>query len=260
VSPAAGQAALLGAVQGLTEFLPVSSSAHLALVPRLFGFPDPGLAFDLALHLGTLLSLSAVYGRSWAGLLSGTARDPRGPQARKLAMLAAATVPGVVAGLSLEKSADVAFRDPARVAAMLIGFSLVMAAAQRWGRGKKDWEHAGWGVVLAVGAAQALALMPGVSRSGATVSAGLLLGLSPYSAADLSFMLSAPIIAGAAVFKLRHLSAADVTGPFLLGIAVSAVTGLAAVRLFLALLPKKGLTPYVLYRLALGAAILLALR
>ncbi len=252
-----GHAALLGAVQGATEFLPVSSSAHLALAPRLLGFMDPGLTFDLALHLGTLLSLAAVYGRYWTGLLGDAARDPRGPQGRRLLLLAAATMPAVVAGLALEKQAEEVFRDPRRIGWALIIFSFVMAAAQRLGRGEKKWEESGWRVVLAVGAAQAIALMPGVSRSGATVSAGLLLGLAPAAAAELSFLLSAPIIAGAAAFKLRHLGAADLTAPFFIGIAVSALTGLAAVRFFLAMLPKKGLTPFVLYRLALGAALLL---
>lgn len=255
MTPTAGQAALLGAVQGATEFLPVSSSAHLALAPRLLGFDDPGLAFDLALHLGTLLSLAAVYGRTWAGLLAGAARDPRGDEARRVLLLGAATVPAVVCGLLLEKRADALFREPSRIAAMLIAFSAVMAAAQRLGRGSGSWQHSPR-AVLGVGLAQALALMPGVSRSGVTVSAALLLGLAPASAAELSFLLSAPIIAGAAVFKLRHLSPADVSFPFLLGIAVSALTGLAAVRFFLRLLPAKGLMPYVWYRLALGALIL----
>lgn len=257
MTPSAGQAAALGAVQGATEFLPVSSSAHLALAPRLLGFEDPGLAFDLALHLGTLLSLALVYGRAWAGLLAGAARQPRGPEARRLAMLACATVPAVIAGLALEDAAQTYFRAPERIAWALIAFSFVMAAAQRWGRGTRHWTEAGWGPVLGVGLAQALALMPGVSRSGVTVSAALLLGLSPAASAELSFLLSAPIIAGAAAFQLRHLSPADVTFPFVLGIAVSALTGLAAVRLFLRLLPTRGLMPWVFYRLALGAAILL---
>lgn len=257
MSATPGQAALLGAVQGATEFLPVSSSAHLALVPRLFGFEDPGLVFDLALHLGTLLSLAAVYGRAWAGLLAGAARDPRGPEGRRLLLLAAATLPAAVAGVLLEDAASGWLREPRRIAWQLIAFSFVMAAAQRLGRGSKGWTEAGWGPVLGVGLAQALALMPGVSRSGVTVSAALLLGLTPSAAAELSFMLSAPIIAGAAAFQLRHLGAADVDASFFLGIAVSFVTGLLAVRVFLALLPKRGLMPYVFYRLALGAAILL---
>lgn len=259
MTPTAAQAALLGAVQGATEFLPVSSSAHLALAPRFLGFEDPGLSFDLALHLGTLLSLGAVYGRTWAGLLSGAARDPRGPEGRRLLLLAAATLPAVAAGLALEEAAEGFFRAPSRIAWTLIAFSFVMALAQRLGRGTKDWAEAGWRPVLGVGCAQALALMPGVSRSGVTVSAALLLGLSPAASAELSFLLSAPIIAGAAAFKLRHLPLADaLSAPFLAGVVVSALTGLLAVRLFLALLPRKGLTPFVLYRLALGASILLS--
>ncbi|MDX6770596.1 MAG: undecaprenyl-diphosphate phosphatase [Elusimicrobiota bacterium] len=254
------QAAVLGAVQGATEFLPVSSSAHLALAPRLFGFADPGLTFDLALHVGTLVSLAAVYGRTWYGLLAGAAREPGGPEAHRLLLLAGATLPAVAAGLGLEDYAETVFRDPRRIAWALIVFSLVMAAAQRLGRGWKTWEEAGWPVIIGVGAAQALAILPGVSRSGVTVSAALLLGLAPASAAELSFLLSAPIIAGAAVFKLRHLTGADLTAPFFVGVVVSALTGLAAVRGFIAFLPKRGLTPFVVYRLALGAALLAAWR
>lgn len=256
----ATQAAVLGVVQGTTEFLPVSSSAHLALAPRLLGFSDPGLTFDLALHVGTLLSLAAVYGRFWYGLLRGAALAPCGPAGRRLALLALASVPAAAAGVFLEKEAEALFRDPRRIAWALILFSFVMEAAQRLGRGRQNWEDAGWRVVLGVGAAQALALLPGVSRSGVTVSAGLLLGLAPTAAAELSFLLSAPIVAGAAAYKLRHLGVADVTWPFVCGIAVSALTGLAAVRFFLALLPRRGLTPFVLYRLALGTAMLFILR
>lgn len=254
------QAAVLGAVQGITEFLPVSSSAHLVLAPRLLGFADPGLTFDLALHVGTLASLAAVYGRTWRDLLAGAVREPAGPEAHRLLLLAGATMPAVAAGLSLESYAETLFRDPRRIAWTLIAFSFVMAVAQRRGTGWKSWQDAGWPVVLGVGAAQALAILPGVSRSGVTVSAALLLGLAPASAAELSFLLSAPIIAGAAVFKLRHLTGADLTPPFFVGIAVSALTGLAAVRFFIALLPKRGLSPYVFYRLALGAALLSVLR
>ena len=256
-----GQAALLGAVQGLTEFLPVSSSAHLALVPRFFAFPDPGLTFDVALHLGTLLAVLVYYRRTWLDLLTGALRDPRGAQARTLALLALATIPAVVAGLLLEKAAESAFRDPNRIALCLIAFSGVMVWAERRGRGAVGtWREAGPRVVALIGCAQALALMPGVSRSGATMSAALLLGLSGAQAAELSFLMSTPIVAGAAVLKLRHLGAADVTGPFAVGLLISAVVGFAAVGAFIRFLPKGGLKPYAAYRVALGLAALLLAR
>jgi undecaprenyl-diphosphatase len=254
------QAALLGAIQGLTEFLPVSSSAHLALAPRFFSFPDPGLTFDVALHLGTLLAVLLYYREVWTRMLLGAARAPRGEQGRDLGLLVLATLPAVVIGLMFEKSADELFRDPRRIGACLIAFSAVMAWAQSRATGKTAWRAAGARTLLLVGGAQALAVMPGVSRSGATISAALLLGLAAPEAAELSFLMATPIVAGAAVLKLRHLGVADVTGPFLLGLAVSAATGYAAVGAFIKFLPKGGLKPYVFYRVALGLAALFLAR
>jgi len=243
------QAALLGAIQGLTEFLPVSSSAHLALAPRFFNFPDPGLTVDVALHLGTLLAVLVYYRKVWLNL-----------EARTIALLALATLPAVVAGLLLERAAEDLFRDPSRIAVCLIAFSGVMLWADRRGEAALGkWREAGPRAVLLVGCAQALALMPGVSRSGATMSAALLLGLGRGEAAELSFLMATPIVAGAAILKLRHLGAADLTGPFWLGLAVSAVVGFAAVGAFIRFLPKGGLKPYAAYRVALGLAALLLL-
>lgn len=244
------QAALLGAIQGLTEFLPVSSSAHLALAPRFFNFPDPGLTFDVALHLGTLLAVLVYYRKVWLSL-----------EARTIALLALATLPAVGAGLALEGAAESLFRDPSRIAVCLIAFSGVMVWADRRGENALGrWREAGPRTVLLVGCAQALALMPGVSRSGATMSAALLLGLGRGEAAELSFLMATPIVAGAAILKLRHLGAADLTGPFWLGLAVSAVVGFAAVGAFIRFLPKGGLKPYAAYRVALGLAALFLAR
>lgn len=255
------QSSLLGAIQGLTEFLPVSSSAHLALAPRFFSFEDPGLTFDVGLHLGTLLAVLIYYRGLWTKMALGAARDPRGPEARDLGLLALATVPAVVAGLLFETSAEEAFRDPRRIGACLLGFSAVMLWAQsRTPDNRRSWRSAGARTLLLVGAAQALAIMPGVSRSGATISAGLLLGLTAAEAAELSFLMATPIVAGAALLKLRHLGLADIDANFAAGVAVSAATGFAAVGAFIRFLPKGGLKPYVYYRVALGLAALLLAR
>lgn len=256
-----GQAVLLGSIQGLTEFLPVSSSAHLALAPRLFSFADPGLTFDVALHLGTLAAVLFFYRGTWLGLFAGAARDPRGGEARTLALLALATLPAAVAGLALEHAAEEAFRDPRRIGACLIAFSGVMLWADRRGAGNvAKWRECGARTVLLVGCAQALALMPGVSRSGATMSAALLLGVAASEAAELSFLMSTPIVAGAAVLKLRHLTGADLTPQFWAGLASSAAVGFAAVGAFIRFLPKGGLKPYAAYRSAVGLAALLSPR
>lgn len=255
------QAALLGAIQGLTEFLPVSSSAHLALAPRFFAFPDPGLTFDVALHLGTLLAVLIYYRTIWLRLASGVLREPRGEEARTLGFIVFATLPAVAAGLLLEHKAEEAFRDPRRIALCLVAFSGILLWADRRGEtATGSWRTAGARTVFLVGCAQALALMPGVSRSGATISAALLLGIAAPQAAELSFLMATPIVAGAAVLKLRHLGLADVNGPFLLGLVVSAATGFAAVGAFIRFLPKGGLKPYAAYRVVLGLAALFLAR
>ena len=254
------QSALLGAIQGLTEFLPVSSSAHLALAPRFFSFPDPGLTFDVALHLGTLFAVLIYYRAIWTKMLLGAAREPRGEEGRKLGLIALATLPAVVVGLLFEKSAEESFRDPRRIGVCLIAFSGVMVWAQRSAAGRTTWREAGVRNLILIGGAQALAVMPGVSRSGATISAALLLGVAAPEAAELSFLMATPIVAGAALLKLRHLGVSDLNGIFLFGIAVSAVTGFAAVKAFIRFLPKGGLNPYAYYRIALGLAALFLAR
>lgn len=250
------QSILLGALQGLGEFLPISSSAHLVLAPWLLRFDDPGLSFDVALHLGTLVAIAAVYASRWASILKDAALEPRGAGGRKLGLLALATIPGAVAGVLLEKAADHAFRSPALVAVNLIVFGFIMLWAEAIGEKTAGWIESTFGKAGAIGAAQALALAPGVSRSGATMTAGLFLGMTRESAAEFSFLLSAPIIAGAAVLKLHHLSGADITGPFLCGIAVSALTGWFAIRAFLRRIGQSGLKPFAYYRFVLGAVVL----
>lgn len=250
-----GHAAVYGFVQGATEFLPVSSSAHLALLPKLLGIPDPGLTFDVALHMGTLAAVIGYFARDWWQILSGAARDPRGEQCRRLVQLAAATVPAAVVGVLLEERVETVFRDPLRISVTLAVFGLLLAAADRWGRRSRSLEAVGWRETLGVGLAQALALVPGVSRSGVTITAGLTMGLTGDAAARLSFLLALPITAGAGVFKLRHLSLAEVTPDFWVGILVSALTGAAAVHILLKQVRGRGLWPYALYRLALAGAL-----
>jgi undecaprenyl-diphosphatase len=249
-------ACVLGLLQGLAEFLPISSSGHLALAPWLFGWPDPGLTFDIALHAGTLLALALYFWRDWFSILSGSARDPKGSEARLLAMLVLATLPAVAAGLLFEKQAETLFRGPARIAVNLIVFALLMEAADRFGRRARELSQLGWSGAALVGCAQALSIMPGVSRSGSTLTGGLALGLTRVDAARFSFLLSAPITFGACVLKLRHLTGADLTGPFIAGVATSAVSGLFAVGFFMARIRATGTRPYTLYRLALGALVL----
>lgn len=240
------QATVYGVVQGLTEFLPVSSSAHLALLPRLTGWKDPGLTFDVALHMGTLLAVAVYFLKDWIELLK-TGR-------KTVAWLALATIPAALAGVLLERAVETTFRSTDRIALTLAFFGVLLALADRLGKRQRA---AGPSDILAVGLAQALALMPGVSRSGVTITAGLALGLRGEEAARLSFLLALPITAGAGVFKLRHLEASMATPAFFWAIAVSAATGLLAVHVLLKQVKGGALWPYGAYRVILAAGLML---
>lgn len=265
------QAAVLGALQGLTEFLPVSSSCHLILLPWLMRWPDPGLTFDVALHLGTLVAVVVYFFHDWVSLLRGALSDPaslnvlapeagRSPQGRLFALLVLATVPGGIIGLLLEKYAESAFRSPPLIAATLIAFGLILEAADRWGARRAEMDSLALPQALRIGLGQALAVIPGVSRSGITITVGLWEGLTAEAAAKFSFLLSSPIIMGASLHKLRHLPPGAVDAPFLLGIACSAVTGLAAIGFLMRYLRNSGFRVFTLYRIALGVAVMAVYR
>src|ERR1700691_4396504 len=255
---------LLGIVQGLTEFLPVRSTAHLVVIPRLFGWPDPGLAYDIALHVGALSAVLIYCFRDWVqivfngfGLASGG--DPELRRNRMLLwLLILGTIPAGVAGLALQKQADSTLRTLPVIGASAIIVGLFMWWADRAGRGQKTLGHVSRADSLAVGFAQVLAIIPGVSRSGITISAGLLRNLDRPTAARFSFLLSTPIILGAAAKDawdlLEHKEAIppEMQIAFLLGIAVSAVTGCLTIALFLKYLRTRSLAFFVGYRIIFG--------
>jgi undecaprenyl-diphosphatase len=264
----AWQAAVLGALQGLTEFLPISSSAHLYLVPKMLGWRYQGLAFDVALHWGTLLALVAAFWRDWLGLATGLARrGAAGAHARGLlARLVVASVPAAVAGVLLEDAATRYLRAPALQAAMLALFGLLLWLADRSPRGRAGAAGAdrlpGWGTSLFMGAAQAVALVPGVSRSGVTMSAGRASGLDRVAAARFSFLLATPITFGAGLLELRHLSSDLPLATLAVGVVSAALVGWLAIRGLLGWLGRAGFGVFCAYRVALAALILawLALR
>ncbi len=256
------QALVLGLVQGLGEFLPISSSGHLIVVPWLLGWPEHSLAFDVALHIGTLASVVFAFADDWRRLLaSGLRGTLRGrpftePEGRLLGLLALASVPGAIAGLLLEKWAETVFRSPGLVALTMALLGGVLFLADR--RAGK----AGLGSVssvrdaLLIGLAQGLAIVPGVSRSGATISMALFLGYRREEAARFSFLLATPITFGAAVLKARELLAGGDQGPVLVGMAAAAVSGFLAIRFLLAYVRTRDYRPFVYYRLALAALVL----
>jgi undecaprenyl-diphosphatase len=248
------QALTLGVVQGLTEFLPVSSSGHLIFLPALFGWPDQGLAFDAVIHLGTLAAVVVYFRRTLIGFI-------RGDRTLLWRMLAS-TVPAAAVGVLFGSTLEAAFRSPAAVAWNLIGWGVVLGIADRYARRNTDtligWKHA-----LAMGAAQILALIPGTSRSGITMTAGLFAGLNKKSAAEFAFLMSVPIIALAGGKSVVDMAmGGDGALPLhiiAVGFVAAAVSGLAAIRLLLRVIERWNFLPFVAYRIVIGALILVFL-
>lgn len=246
---------ILGLVQGLTEFLPISSSAHLVLIPWLLKWGYQGLAYDVALHWGSTVAVLAYFRKDWTALLRGALT--RGPCAQKNFFwgLVLGTMPAAAAGLLFEDQAEKIFRTPGLMASMLILFGLFMGLADRRGRKTKDLTQFDWRSCLIVGLAQALAIVPGVSRSGVTLTAALFLGFRRDSAARFSFLLSTPIILAAGILKLKDFSLAAMNGPFWAGIAASAVSSVLAIHFLLRYVRSKNLGVFVFYRILFGLLI-----
>ncbi len=267
------QAAFLALVQAATEFLPVSSSAHLVLTRWLLGWEDPGLAFDVALHFGTLLALVAYFAGTWARIVANAIGDgfARGRNSahvadldgnpRLLWHLALATVPAAVAGLLFQGLIEDHFRQPPVIGSMLIGVGIVLWLADRRGSSGGNLGTLSLGGLLAIGCAQALALVPGTSRSGVTIAAGLLLGLRRDAAARLSFLLATPVVLGASLKTGVDVLTAPAPAlsepwPLAVGIAVSALAGYVVIAAFLRYLRTASLAPFVYYRVAFGMIVI----
>jgi undecaprenyl-diphosphatase len=256
------QAFVLGALQGLAEFLPISSSAHLALAPWAFGWPEPGLAFDVALHVGSLAALLWYFRAEWIALVRAAfaivaKRRVETIEERRVILLIIATIPGGIAGLLLEKKAETVFRAPALTAAALIVMGAVLWIVDA--RAPRDRDITGFTNrdALLVGIAQAFALIPGVSRSGATITAGRALGFDRASAATFSFMMCMPIIAAAAILKVpKALHEGGVTLPLAVAVVTSALTSALAINVLLRFVRNRGLGVFAIYRFVLGVAVL----
>ena len=256
------QAFVLGAVQGVTELLPISSSAHLYLVPTVLGWPYAGVAFDVAMHAGTLLALVAAFLDDWLSMARDAfhADRTRRHEARSLfGMIVLATVPGLVAGKLLSDVSD-QLRSVPLQAAMLLVFGLVLWAADRFTTSAREDRLPGWGTALAIGLAQCLALVPGVSRSGITMTAGRLSGLSRFASARFSFLLSTPITLAAVTYtglvQSRDLLLHVPVPILLIGMVSSAVFSFLAIRLMLAMVRRIGFGVFAVYRIALALGLL----
>lgn len=254
------QAVVLAVVQGLTEFLPVSSTAHLTLFPWLLGWKDPGLTFDLALHTGTLAAVLIYFWRLWVELLGAAIGFGKAQSRRLFWYLVIGTAPAGIAGWRFEHAAEAELRQP-----MLIGTALTIVGLMMWAADRMKTRQRALGQVnladaLVVGAAQALAVIPGVSRSGITMTAGLFRGVSRETAARFSFLLSTPIIAGAGLKKgieIHHQGLPEALRlPFLVGTLVAAVVGYFVIAVLIRYLERHTFRIFVVYRIIAGVVVL----
>lgn len=263
------QAIVMGIVQGLTEFLPISSSGHLLVVPRLAGWDDPfitSLAFTVMLHVGTLVALLAYFWRDWArlvpaGLAALRDRSFRGDPDRKLAWLIAVTLPpAVVVGVALSDFFEDQVRHELVVALTLTIGAGILGAADRLGRRTRDLDGLGLGGAFAIGCAQAVALVPGISRSGISISAGMFAGLTREAAARFSFLMATPITLGAVIWQVRKVASGEVdvavdAGVLVAGLIASTGAGFVAIAILLRYLRNHPMTVFVAYRLALAGIV-----
>jgi len=243
----------------LGEFLPISSSAHLVLIPWLLRWTDPGLTFDVALHVGTLVAVVIYFWKDWWELIIKGFTDVRSVKGRLFWYLVAATVPGATGGFLLEKKAETLFRSPMLIAMMLILMGILLYWADRRSSKKTEISHMTFGTSLLIGISQVLAIIPGVSRSGITMTTGLLMGLTREGAVRFSFLLSTPIILGAAMVKLPGIisNPSLITLDFTIGMAVSCITGIASIGFLLRYVRTKDFSPFVWYRFMVGVVVIM---
>ncbi len=256
------QAVVLGILQGLAEFLPISSSAHLTLAPWIFGWQDPGLAFDVALHGGTLVALAWYFRRDWmeltvAALAILSTRRVQTPVQQRVILLIIATIPGGIAGKLLNDYAEQTFRAPELIATTLIVMGALLWAADKWAPQQRSLDEVTIKDAVLIGLAQMFALIPGVSRSGSTMTAGRALGLQREAAARFSFLMSMPITAAAVIVKLpQAIHSQPEMMPIVVGILAAAVSGWLAISVLLHYIAKHSFGVFALYRLALGVFVL----
>lgn len=253
------QSLVLAIIQGFTEFLPISSSAHLILLPKIFGWSDQGLAFDVAVHVGTLMAVICYFWQDLKKLTKAWLASIFKLQASKESRIAwsigFATIPVGLAGLAFKSFIENNLRSAIVIAIATIVFGVLLGISSTINSKRRGLNNIGWKDVLVIGGAQALALIPGTSRSGITITAGLLMGLEEKDAARYAFLLSIPVIVlagGLEAIELMHAKVLINWQLMLTGIVFSFITAFFTIKLFLNLLDKIGFTPFVLYRIALG--------
>ena len=250
------QALVLGAVQGLAEFLPISSSAHLVLVPWLLRWKDPGLAFDVALHLGTLVALLVYYYREWlamgASIINGDEANRR-----LLLLIIVASIPGAIIGLAFEKQAETVFRSPLLIAIAMAVLGAVLWIIDTGASKKRTINEMTYGDALLIGLSQAFAIIPGVSRSGSTITTARAIRLNREDAATFSFLMATPIIAGAGLVESRKLLHEGLTAPVAIGFIAATLFGLVAIAVLIRFVRTRTYASFAIYRIL--AAIFVAI-
>jgi undecaprenyl-diphosphatase len=256
------QAIALGIIQGLSEFLPISSSAHLTLAPWLLGWEDPGLAFDVALHLGTLIAVLWYFRMEWIALVKAafgilTTGRVETPEKRRVVALIIATIPGAIGGFLLQSRAESAFRDPQLIAIALIVMGIVLWLADKLVDQQRVLGEMRWMDALLIGLSQVIALIPGVSRSGSTISTARGLRFDRESAAEFSFLMSMPIIAAAVIMEgPKALQQGGLTNELMSGVVASAISGWLAISILMRFVSRHSYGIFAFYRVALGLVVL----
>lgn len=257
------EAVVLGIVQGLTEFLPISSSGHLLIVPEFFGWDDPGAAFTAVTQLGTIAAvllyfrtdLAKIFAGAWAGMRDADRRDT--PEWRIFWMVAIGTIPIVIFGLTFEGPIDTTARNIELTAALLIGFGLLMELADRIGPQERELRDLTVGRGVLVGVAQAMALVPGVSRAGSTITMARFLGMKRQDAARYSFLLSIPAVLLSGTYKLKDIGEGSAElGPTIVATIFAFISGYIAIAFLIDYLGRHGVTLFTAYRIVLGVALL----
>lgn len=252
------QALILGIVQGLTELLPISSSAHLNIIPWMFNWQELSDSFDVALHFGTLLAIGLYFFKDWLNLIKGgidyvtTKENPE--EGRMFWYIVIATIPGGIIGFVLDKFLEDTLKKPVIIAIALIVMGIVLYFADKKCKSKIDYKHMGFKQTFIIGLSQALAFIPGVSRSGVTMTTARLMKVDRESAARYSFMLSAPIVLAATVFKFKDFT---LSPEFFIGVITSFLVGLAVIKFLMKYLKKGSFKFFAIYRVVVGILILL---
>lgn len=253
-------AVFLGLVQGISEFLPISSSGHLVLIPWLFKIDDPGLSFDVMLHLATLLAVVAYFFRDWLKMIRAVfvkGQEEAKKDRRLLVFIIIGTIPAVLAGLFLEKYAEQAFRHPLLIAFNLAFFGVILVLADKLMKKSQDTSSLNNKKSFLIGIGQAIAIIPGVSRSGITITAGRINSLSRAKAARFSFLLSTPVILGAGILKLPDLLSGGVNLAAIGGFVAAFISGILSIKYLLRYLVKRGFLPFLIYRLLIALVIVI---